>query len=155
MESAKYNALSVAAKIVNEQIKNKHPISNLVLQKVLYYVEAVFLTENRDLFKDEISAWMYGPVVEDVYHYFKIYLDRKITEPVPEKDILYTVSSEDWEKINRVVQKKIKHTPFELVRMTHEEDPWKNAHESGEPYIDKKLMRDYFKKDSERIYEWV
>ena len=106
MESAKYNALSVAAKIVNEQIKNKHPISNLVLQKVLYYVEAVFLTENRDLFKDEISAWMYGPVVEDVYHYFKIYLDRKITEPVPEKDILYTVSSEDWKKINRVVQKK-------------------------------------------------
>lgn len=153
MSKGKYDAFSVAARIVNEQIKEKNPISNLVLQKVLYYAEAAFLVNNDALFRDEISAWKYGPVVEDVYHYFKIYLDRKITNPIPEKDIIYAVPDDEWEIINKVVKCKIKHTPFDLVRMTHDEEPWKKAYDDGKPYIDKNLMRDYFKKDLERIYE--
>lgn len=153
MEKAKYDALSVAARIVNEQIKKGNPISNLVLQKVLYYVEAAFLIIDRNLFSDEISAWQYGPVVEDVYHYFKINLDRKIINPVPEEDIFYEISNEDWKIIDEVVDCKIKYDPFELVKMTHEETPWISAYKNKNPYIDKNLMRNYFKNHEERIYE--
>ena len=152
MKCAKYDAFSVAARIVNEQISKGKPISNLVLQKVLYYAEAAFLVDDQELFYDDISAWRYGPVVENVYHYFKIYLDRKITEEVPEEIIGSTISCDDWEKIREVVEAQIKFEAFDLVRRTHEERPWLESVNNNKEYISKKTMQEYFLQNRGRIY---
>lgn len=46
-------------------------ISNLKVQKMLYYVQGYHLALYDDrFFNEEIMAWQYGPVVPDVYHYF-------------------------------------------------------------------------------------
>ena len=49
-------------------------ISNLKMQKLLYYAQGHFLaTYKKPLFDDKIEAWKYGPVVKEVYDKFKIY----------------------------------------------------------------------------------
>ena len=80
-------------------------------------------------------------------------MERKIINPVPEEDIFYEISNDDWKIIYEVVDCKIKYDPFELVKMTHEETPWISAYKNKNPYIDKNLMRNYFKNHEERIYE--
>ena len=47
-------------------------ISNLKLQKLLYYAQGSFLAvTDKPLFEDNIVAWCHGPVVESVYHEYK------------------------------------------------------------------------------------
>jgi uncharacterized phage-associated protein len=47
-------------------------ISNLKLQKLLYYAQGVHLAlHDVALFPEEIQAWMHGPVVPEVYQKYK------------------------------------------------------------------------------------
>ena len=49
-------------------------ISNLKLQKLLYYSQGCFLAlRDEPLFDSPIEAWTYGPVVPEVYHLYKSY----------------------------------------------------------------------------------
>jgi len=50
-------------------------ISNLKLQKLLYYAQGLHLAIYRGapLFEEQLLAWNYGPVVECVYSRFKEY----------------------------------------------------------------------------------
>lgn len=49
-------------------------VSNLKLQKLLYYAQGFHLAmTGRPLFDEPIQAWMHGPVVPAVYHAFKVY----------------------------------------------------------------------------------
>lgn len=69
-----YNVLEIAHKILNKatQTEFEEPISNLKLQKLLYYMQGFHLAYfDTPLFDDDIEAWMYGPVVPCVYNHFK------------------------------------------------------------------------------------
>ena len=56
-----YNALDIARYIINYSIDNSYPVSNLKLQKLLYYVQANFLVnKNKQCFYQEILNWDYG-----------------------------------------------------------------------------------------------
>lgn len=69
----KYVALAVAKYILSLQ-----PMTNLRLQKTLYFIQVAFLlTRERGIFDDEIEAWQYGPVVPSVYNEYK-YSSRNI-----------------------------------------------------------------------------
>jgi uncharacterized phage-associated protein len=48
------------------------PVSNLKLQKLLYYAQAWQLAlYDEPLFNDRIEAWVHGPVVPSVYRQYK------------------------------------------------------------------------------------
>ena len=69
----RYVALAVAKYILSLQ-----PMTNLRLQKTLYFIQVAFLlTRERGIFDDEIEAWQYGPVVPSVYNEYK-YSSRNI-----------------------------------------------------------------------------
>lgn len=54
-----YDALEVSQYIIDYCREKKYCMSNLKLQKVLYYVQAEFLVvTNKPCFKDKIEAWM-------------------------------------------------------------------------------------------------
>ena len=58
--------------IENLHKKNIDDLTNLKLQKLLYFAYGVHLSLfNEKLFEDEIQAWKHGPVVPSVYHEFK------------------------------------------------------------------------------------
>lgn len=71
----KYSAFDIAKYFLfKAQEENQELLSNLKLQKLLYYAQGLHLVENRSpLFKDRIMAWQYGPVVPNVYHKYKDY----------------------------------------------------------------------------------
>ena len=134
-----------------EYIDNGKPVSNLKLQKILYYAQAAFLVKNRQLFDDEISAWKYGPVVEHVYYYFRKNSDRPILEKVPDNEFK-DLDMDTKKEINRVLEAKRKYSAFDLVRHTHAEIPWQNARAKGSNIISKTDIKTYFKENIEAIY---
>lgn len=59
-----YNVIDVSSYIINYSNQINHPINNLKLQKLLYYVQAATLVETgRKCFNSKIIAWQFGPVV--------------------------------------------------------------------------------------------
>lgn len=66
-----YDAVDIARRIVQLSIEEKIPLTNLKLQKLLYYAWMDYYRENRAfLYGNEIQAWPYGPVVPDAYYEF-------------------------------------------------------------------------------------
>lgn len=65
-----YKAIDIAKYVVNKCTIEDYPISNLQLQKILYYIQKDFLKLDMEAFSDEIEAWQFGPVVPEVYYYF-------------------------------------------------------------------------------------
>lgn len=59
-----YSALDLSTYIVSKCIKDHSPISNLQLQKILYYIQKEFLKNDDIAFSDDIEAWQFGPVVQ-------------------------------------------------------------------------------------------
>ena len=56
--------------VMNEE--GAESISNLKLQKLLYYAQGCFLAvHDKLLFADSILAWQHRPVVESVYKIYK------------------------------------------------------------------------------------
>ena len=121
-------------------------ISNLKLQKILYYIQGYHLAYfNKPLFNDKIEAWKYGPVVVNVYHEYKDY-DR---EQLPTNNYNFDISKLSQEQKNLIINVFNTYNNFsapKLVEMTHDELPWK---ESYSPDISKEIsietMKKYFK----------
>ncbi len=159
------SVMDVANYIVDYCIDESMPVSNLKLQKLLYYVQAASLAEcDKRMFRDEISAWKYGPVIETVYHNFKWYVDREITECSSERipgagladgkdyDPADKLDAGAKELIERVVDSYRDYSALGMVRKTHEEEPWKMAVEGGEDFIDTDEIRGFYKNNRELIY---
>jgi|GEM_PF-1615548 Uncharacterized phage-associated protein len=65
----KYNAIEIAEYIIKKYNEMEVEITNLSLQSILFLLQKEFIKKNkRELFTDKISAWNYGPIVENVYY---------------------------------------------------------------------------------------
>lgn len=142
-----YSALTVANCIIDYCNSKRRGVSNLKLQKILYYVQAEFLVSTPDhspCFYDQIEAWDFGPVVPSVYHEYKIYGSAIIPFScgrVPGKQI----ASDDYEMIIGMVEQTLPYSASQLVEFTHMQDPWKNSYIRGyNNVISNESIRAYF-----------
>lgn len=63
-----YCAMEIAQYVVNRRYRKGKPISNLQLQEILYFLQLIYASTNKELlFADQFEAWPYGPVIRDVY----------------------------------------------------------------------------------------
>lgn len=162
-----YEALDVANYVVNYSIERECPVSNLKLQKLLYYIQAASLVERqKPAFNDEISAWTYGPVVEPVYYQFKLYANCDIDKVITEREFhLFSIETEqspydpaqvilpkDASLIHQVVDSYREKNALQMVAKTHREEPWKNAHQRGDNYISQQAIENYYKDHQELLY---
>ena len=75
-----YSAVDVAKYIVSYSTQQGKSISNLKLQKMLYYLWVdYYKSTGRELYVDDICAWQFGPVVPDVYYEFCSYAGTPIS----------------------------------------------------------------------------
>lgn len=125
VETKTYSVIDVSKYIINESIKMGAPISNLKLQKILYYIQACALVElNRPLFNEDILKWQFGPVIEESYIEFRKYYNKGIKNA----QTLNVVIDEDAKRIiNLVIYAKRNDHAFDLVRSTFDEDIVKNT----------------------------
>lgn len=154
-----YGVMNIANYIVEYSFDYKKPITNLLLQKVVYYVYVDFLIErNTKLFQEPIEKWGYGPVAPDVYHNFKSngISTIKTTAPIVIEDNSEEVgdinlfgmtirefditkfkkkfeeNGDNLEQLNNCISKLLddySDNPFALVNKTYEEPMW-SKHQS-------------------------
>jgi uncharacterized phage-associated protein len=116
-------------------------ISNLKLQKLLYYAQGFNLAVyGKPLFNEQIKAWIHGPVVPQVYHLYKDYGSGPIpVEPVNLDDY----SPQVRELLDEVYAVYGQFSASKLRDLTHGEPPWKNTPQSGA--ISQESMAEFFK----------
>ena len=143
-----YSALKVAEYIIGYCNEKKKTISNLKLQKVLYFVQAQFLVNHgQACFEEEIEAWDFGPVVPSVYHKYKIFGSTFI--PIPSNTFGIDINDYDKSDINAMVDACSEYSATELVNITHNQDPWKKTYRQYErKVISNELIREFFSKYS-------
>lgn len=139
-----YRVMDVANYIVQRFAEEGHPITNLLLLKMLYYLQAYFLVNNKErLFSENVQKWGYGPVEPIVYSYFKVNgaspIERTSEYVVIENNILRMITPQgrnlqhdDVLLINNIVDKlydQFHEDPFRLVDITHEEPMWQEDKE--------------------------
>ena len=128
-----YPVLELAKYIVVKCIQDKHPISNLQLQKILYYIQREFLQMFcRPAFAESIEAWPFGPVVPDVYYYFCGAGAMRIgLSPEPEGEIL-SMPEEYRQIIDRIIENKRGLNPWDMVSETHKPGgAWDSVYRGG------------------------
>lgn len=155
-------ALDVARYIVNKSHDYKYTISNLKLQKLLYFCQAVFLVESKGIkkcFEENIEAWDFGPVVPVVYREFKRYGGLNIPKIIEYKDYskglwnLEIVKYNDTiidkvtrDQIDNVIKHFGKFSASKLVDITHHQAPWIQAYKRRKnSVISIDSIYDYFK----------
>ncbi len=124
-------------------------ITNLKLQKLLYYAQGWYLAfHDRPLFDDPIQAWISGPVVPAVFYAFQKFKWQAINiEPTD----LPTFSEQVSEHIREVWTTYGSLSSYDLEISTHREMPWLNARkglrmdEPSEAIIVIEDMKSYFK----------
>jgi uncharacterized phage-associated protein len=116
-------------------------ISNLKLQKLLYYAQGFHLAIfDKALFPEAIKKWAHGPVVPQVYHIYKEYGSG----PIP----VVQISRDDYPEDVRDLLDEVssvygQFTASKLRQMTHQERPWLETPENETIPLD--LMKSFFK----------
>lgn len=120
-------------------------ISNLKLQKLVYYAQGIHLSmHGQPLFDEEIEAWTHGPVIPDLYRQYKEHHDMAI--PKPDEIDLSKYPPNVRELLDDVYTTLGQYSAWKLRTMTHDEIPWRNAYEKGQGTpISREEMGSYFK----------
>lgn len=120
-------------------------ITHLKLQKILFFTQAAYLAlYKKPLFEDPVLAWKYGPVIERVYHKYKTSGNHPLILEQYDKVIegnekLKTFLDGIWELFG-------KYSANELINISHNHLPWKEAYEKGpSTEITKEKMIEYYK----------
>jgi uncharacterized phage-associated protein len=130
-----FDARKVANLILREFDANRFDVTNLKLNKVLYYVHAFHLARMaQPLIKNHIEAWEHGPVVRVVYQEFKEFGAAPILRPATylnyETGNHEIIGFEDIQDETRsfvleVARYYMQFTGSQLREMTHERGgPW-------------------------------
>ena len=137
-------ALDVAKLLVSFQNVENSDLSNLKLQKLVWYCQGFFSAlTNTSLFDDEFEAWEHGPVIPNLYHEFKQF-ERNPIDLTISNDIESKFTEEEIEIINEVNDVFGKYSAWTLRNMTHDEQPWLD-YEASAGLIPFRDILSYFK----------
>lgn len=133
--------------------KKTGEVTPLALQKMLYYIQGIYIVLfGTELFNEECEAWAHGPVFKDVYEVFKSFKYNPID------DVRFSMfqnrfkelSDNERKVIDLVIESFGMYSGKILERITHDEDPWKDARrnclpeEPSNEIISKESMKEYF-----------
>ena len=126
------NVINVAKYIINMCINEDSPISNLQLQKMLYFTYKNMLKSGIKLFNAEFEARDYGPVCREVYDEFIAYGATKLST---KKETTEPLRREISDIIDKVIKENLNKSPWKIVEESKNEQAWKNAYKKGERNI--------------------
>ena len=114
-------------------------LTNLKLQKLLYYCQVLSLKQNdKVLFNETIEAWDYGPVIPNIYQKYKTFsrnvLDTNTPNLLLKPDHIKSI-------VDEVIEDKGKYTGIALMHMTHQDNAWKRAFKSQDRIISVDLIK--------------
>lgn len=119
-------ALQLAEYTIRRATSSDVPITNLKLQKTLYYLQGYSLRALNDpAFNEAIRHWQYGPVVPTVYFAYS----ANGAEPLCVNDTIDVpaLTKAESRLYDKVIDKCLSMSARDLVSKTHQEDPWKQT----------------------------
>jgi len=158
MESkAKYTAEQIADWFLLKTDTDAGDIlTNLKLQKLLYYAQAWYLVFfKKPLFDDEFQAWTHGAVIPSIYQKFKEFTYKPIKTSIDVVDI--DIETENL--LNDIMNIYGEKTAKFLENLNHSESPWIDARSSlaiesrCTNIITKEVMKDFYTKLYENAKE--
>lgn len=122
----KISALTIAEYFIDKSNKEKKPITNKKLQKLLYYAQvwSVVLNEEK-LFPERIEAWVHGPAIPTVYRKFKGFEFNPIQ--LDTTGISFSFSKKQNDLLESIWSIYGKYNAEYLEALTHSELPWQEA----------------------------
>lgn len=101
------------------------PVTNLQLQKVMYFALQKALRTNKlnkqvieEMYDKPFLVWRYGPVEEDVYETYKVFGSDPIVE--------FDEQEDEYKPLNEDIVNLLNENPFDLVDKSHKEKYWKD-----------------------------
>lgn len=126
-------------------------ITNLKLQKLVYYAQAWYLANyETPLFDESFQAWVHGPVIPDLYRIYKEKGSMPILTKITLEEVEAEIDEDIFSFLEEVAKIYIPYGAYELEMMTHQEYPWKKARrdyksdEVCKNIITKKSMKKYY-----------
>lgn len=132
--------ISVANFIIDYAQKTGKSVSNLQLQKIMYFIQGAFLNKyDKELVNSSFSRWQYGPVLKEVYAIFrdngsspieKLAITANIKNGVlelgePQKTTSESLGNDSvFNYLQEVTSRLLKISPWELVELSHRQDVW-------------------------------
>lgn len=136
------DVLDVSSYIINYCHANNISITNLKLQKLLYFCEASYLIETHEssaCFDEQILAWPYGPVVKSIYNMYSNFKNSEITVRPKLNSKL-----KNEKVIETTLEVLSPYNAYVLAEMTHSHWPWIRAYKKGSnTIITKRSIYDY------------
>lgn len=158
-----HDGRAVANWILDASERNGIGLSNLALQKIIYFCHAWHLVETGDpLIENQFEAWQHGPVLNYIYRQFKSFEARPITgratamnrftgrQEIVQIDLPQNLA----DRLERIVRFYGKLEPWDLVDLSHESgSPWdKTWHFDGKVNpgmkISNEAIAEYYSKAS-------
>lgn len=104
-------------------------VSNLKLQKLMYYFQAWYCAAYDDtLFDEDFQAWVHGPVIPALYHKYKPFgykpiVDENLGGDVV-KDFRGQFSKDEGKFMSQVEKLYMSKSGYDLEKLSHREAPW-------------------------------
>lgn len=136
-----YDALTVARYVINKCFEEGKPVTNLRLQKLLYFIQGMsYFVKKEALLKEDFHAWQYGPVIPEVYFEYCGYVGNQLR-------LRYDINNIDVEDeilINSVINSLKPYKDSFLVELSHDKNgPWAR-HSYDRSVITKNEIKKYF-----------
>lgn len=143
-----HDARAVANVMIEKGKKDGNPLTPLQIIKLTYLCQAWMLAMfDRKMFRQDVQAWEYGPVIADVYHGLKENGRRPVSNPIP----AYTQDFDDDQEhiLDEVYRVYGNWSGGQLSRLTHRPgSPWYKTKQedplSRHVTIDNDRIREYY-----------
>lgn len=140
-----YDVLDICYYIIKYSNDKDYGVSNLKLQKLLYFIQVWFLINtHRPCFKEKIEAWSFGSVVPEAYKKFSQYACMNILLNHDDLELDPIISESDKYLINQVIDKFANYTATDLLNLILHQQPWLDAYYGDINTITNKMLLDYF-----------
>ena len=129
-------------------LNSKYEITNLSLQKLLYYIEGFAQTILGEcVFTSRCEAWKYGPVYRHIYDKYKVFGREQIV--IDKKDMNEEIDEAHRKLVDYVLKHFGIYNGATLIEFTHAEQPWIEAHAG---YLDDEKCEEVITHESIKRY---
>lgn len=133
-----YDALTIADELLKIAKARGLPLTPMKLMKLTYIAHGWALAIlKRDLFRNRIEAWKYGPVIPDLYQATKRFGRGDIPANLIGDPSVHSVDEETHEFLEQVIQKYGNFSAIGLSNLTHQSGtPWDRVYMPGMMHIE-------------------
>jgi len=136
-----YKVKDIANKLLHRAYVDEESelMTNMKLQKMLYYEQGFHLAYfGTPLFEADIVAWQYGPVIPEIYNFYK----ENGKKGLMPSDSPIILEETEENLFNEVFEVYNEFSASGLVTQTHSEKPWQEAAPNG--VISTETMKSFF-----------